>query len=241
VVRSTFEEWTSHESFDLIVHYGVLEHVRDPLSFLSRQVGMLTPTGTIIMAVPKVEDCLRRGDVSVFAHEHWSYFTRASLRTLVREAGARVLRCTDAGVGGALYCALCPGRQNEDGIHPQEDIGALESRVQQGLERMRRYVRPIRGRGQSLGVYCPNRFLNYAALLRQDLPATRLFDDNPGLSGQFLPPLSQPIETRADLLHRPVEHLLVMSRSYGPQIAASLRGLGDALAGTKTVLIDEVL
>ncbi len=46
------------EGFDLIMHYGVLEHIADPFPFIRQQYDMLKPGGTLLMEAPNVDDAL---------------------------------------------------------------------------------------------------------------------------------------------------------------------------------------
>jgi hypothetical protein len=109
--------------------------------------------------------------------------------------------------------------------------------VQANLDSMRDYVAGAAG---SLGIFCPGRFINYAALLRDGLPPHRYFDDDPRLEGRFYPPSAVPIESRAALLADPVDHVLVASWSFGRQIAESLR-LQPALSAAEIVTLADLL
>ncbi|HRH58547.1 MAG TPA: class I SAM-dependent methyltransferase, partial [Chitinophagales bacterium] len=75
---------------DLIYSFGILEHIEDPLSFLTEQINQLSENGKIIFSVPNCEPYLKEGDLSVFIHEHYSYFTRESIIKLVNKIGFEI-------------------------------------------------------------------------------------------------------------------------------------------------------
>ncbi|MBL7074378.1 class I SAM-dependent methyltransferase [candidate division KSB1 bacterium] len=71
--------------FDLIVHFFVLEHIRDTKGFIQEQLSMLKPEGMIISEVPCVMDPLiTLYKISAFDQFYWSiahhyYFSEKSL------------------------------------------------------------------------------------------------------------------------------------------------------------------
>jgi 2-polyprenyl-3-methyl-5-hydroxy-6-metoxy-1,4-benzoquinol methylase len=239
VLRKRYEECYLGDKFDLIVHYTVLEHVEDRLGFCIRQLTHLKPDGHIIFAVPDCGEPILRGDVSMLAHEHWSYFTADALERLARAAGARARVCEPAGVGGALYCDWQPGAAGTGPESANGDLRSFVARAQAATAALRSFLRTVQEQGETLGVFCPFRFLNYAGLLECDTRRIRLFDDDPRLTGRYFPPLDVAIETRRGLLDHPVPQLLIMSRSYGPAIAESLRSTGR-LADTRITLIEDL-
>lgn len=233
VATCEFDEFRPSRSWDAVVHYCVLEHLVDPVAFLRRQRRLLAPEGRIILAVPDCGAAFDEGDVSIFIHQHWSYFSSASLRRLAAAAGLRVERKTAARVGALLYVSLVPesdgggaeaaGRGGEDvaddGFDPQEFV----DRARAGRRRLDAYVRGVAEQGRSLGIYCPVRAINY--VLEDDGPwrRARLFDDAPQLRGKYVPPFGLPVEDGAGLERQGVDDLLIMSRPFGSAIDAAVR------------------
>jgi hypothetical protein len=74
----------------------------------------------------------------------------------------------------------------------------------------------------SLGIFCPARALY---LLNLEIEV-RFFEDDLRQIGKYLPPLTQPIEGRKELLENPVDNLIIMSRTFGSRILESLRNDG---------------
>lgn len=81
------------QRYDLIVHFFVLEHIRDPVGFLREQLAMLAPGGRIIFEVPCVTDPLvSLYAVPVFERFYWSiahhwYFSPTSIGHVAERLG----------------------------------------------------------------------------------------------------------------------------------------------------------
>ncbi|MCK4486449.1 MAG: class I SAM-dependent methyltransferase, partial [Desulfobacterales bacterium] len=91
------------ERFELIIHYGVLEHIENPVTFLQKQAEYLSEYGSTIFAVPNCQEYILSGNISMFVHEHWNYFTPYSLNKVIEKAGMKLLRLESARYGGAIY------------------------------------------------------------------------------------------------------------------------------------------
>lgn len=231
-----------HDRFDVILHHAVLEHVADPLTFLAHQLGLLADDGLVIFSVPDCTSPLVHGDLSMFVHEHFSYFTPDSLARLGELAGAEVVIMRTAHAAGSIHCALRRSAQLLSDSKPAqyESIRHFTGSAHESLKKLKRFCEGLVKEQRTLGVYCPARFINYHALLADAAPKIRYFDDDPQLHGRYFPPFDVPIEPRAGLLARPVDALVIMSWTFGEKIAASLRGQPE-LANTVIHTIDELI
>lgn len=96
--------------FDVLVFGDVLEHLRDPLPVLRRALPLLAPNGYVVISLPNIAHgavrlSLLRGrfdyqPLGLLDATHVHFFTRDSLRAMLREAGLGVtdLLRTTAGV-----------------------------------------------------------------------------------------------------------------------------------------------
>lgn len=79
--------------FDIILHFFVLEHIADPITFLNIQFDLLKPGGKIIFEIPNAADPLYSVyGISAFERFYWSvahswYFSEPSLHYLLRKLG----------------------------------------------------------------------------------------------------------------------------------------------------------
>ena len=237
VIHRPFESVALDEGFDLILHVNVLEHVATPLEFLLKQFPALGRGGRIALAVPNCDSPIKHGDLSMFVHEHWSYFTPSSLASLIGAAGGRVVSTRKAGVGGALYAMMEPAATATEKQHSRDskNFDLFAERATRGKAVLEDFF--AARRFQSIGVYCPARFLNYWR--HAGSPKMRFFDDDARFHGRYYPPIPVAVESRASLLDKPVDSLLIMSRTFGPALADSLRN-DSRLAGREIVTIAEL-
>lgn len=84
---------TDNKKFDLILHFFVLEHIRDTESFFREQIELLKPNGKIISEVPCVNDPLTSFyKIPAFEQFYWSvahhyYFSPKSLSYILNKLG----------------------------------------------------------------------------------------------------------------------------------------------------------
>ena len=82
-------------SFDFIIHYYVLEHVRDPVEFIRKYLTFLSPNGKMLFEVPSATDPLiDLYRVDAFDRFYWSavhhwYFTPQSLTKVIQRCNCR--------------------------------------------------------------------------------------------------------------------------------------------------------
>jgi hypothetical protein len=208
---------TCEEKYDLILAYGVLEHIEDPHTFLLELRGALATDGSLILAVPDCKPYIAEGDISCFFHEHWSYYDSRSLSRSLRAAGLNPAHEVSGRFGHNLYVRAVAGppvspEPWEDPLAPMRDKSrALQEAV----------TRVCEGNGP-VGIYVPSRFANYVTSL--DLKGPFVFvDDNPVLHNTYLPGIPTPIEPFAALLREQPAQTLIMSWAFSGPIGARLR------------------
>jgi SAM-dependent methyltransferase len=226
--------------YSAIVLMSVLEHVQDPAAFVASLTSYLAPGGRIFISVPNESAYLQNGDVSTLFHEHWSYFDRQTLRATMTLAGLTVVSDCESSFGGSLYACLSAGTdgmkvsdsQREDNVRV-----ALRylSQARSNCDTLREACERMTADGQSLGVYVPARFVNAIGISHIPAQNIRFFDDDPGLLGTYYPGIPIRIESRDDLLRSPTDSVLIMSRTFGPNLAAELRKLLPASTRVLTV------
>ena len=210
--------------YQLICSYGVLEHVPDSHSFLRNVKKHLAPSGVAIFAVPDCTDEILAGDPAILTHEHLSYFEAGSLARLFDSVDLKV-SVVKSGFGRCLYIVASEDKLLDapDSIVGLE-VSIVESypeRCKDFIERFRQHLSDMNSAG-SIGIYCAARGL--ASL--DPAYSMRFFDDDPALNGKYFPPFPNAIERREDLLKRPVDHLVIMSRTFGNIIHTKLRQAG---------------
>lgn len=75
--------------FDVVMHYFVLEHIKEPVVFLKENLRLLKPGGTLVVEIPNAADPLYTiYDIPAFERFYWSiahhwYFTKKSFEYLL--------------------------------------------------------------------------------------------------------------------------------------------------------------
>lgn len=225
--------------FDVIMHTCVMEHLPDSLSFVQQMMTLLKPEGRIIFSVPDCSEHIAHGDLGMFVHEHLSYFDACSLERLALAGGAEVLACRTAENGGILLAAWRKSAPRRLHAAPFDELTFLK-RARQGISHVSGLLAELAAAGQTLGVYCPGRFFNYHHIHNGPTPKIRYFDDNAAIHGAFFPPIDVLVESRQALVERPVDTLLIMSRSFGLRIAQGLSH-DPSLANVRTVLVADLV
>lgn len=203
--------------FDAIVHYGVMEHIEDPVLFLKQQMEFLSPDGKIIISVPNCEPFLETGDISILIHEHFNYFTRESIAKVVLAAGLTPERI-EIFEGVILAVASRSNKKTETPVplFDKERFEGLIASLNKKVDKL------LTGHAETnVAVYAPFRAMN--ALFIANRLSTRLVDDNSHAKGKYLPCFVKPIENFDELKNNPPACILIYSRTFGERIKEKCR------------------
>lgn len=234
VINDFFPTPRAAGPYDLIVSYAVLEHIAEPIAFLRQMAAHLTAGGKLVLAVPDCTEEVLTGDPGMLIHEHYFYFTEASLAHCLAQAGFGC-RVQHAGYGRLLYVVAWQDASAQMEVNADEIRAgrAYPRRCANFVASTRQLIREA-AKERSVGVYCPARALT---ILPQDVNGLRFFDDSPSLQGKYYPPFSVVVESREALLAEPVDELWIMSRTFGRKLKAVLE---PQLPATRIRLLEEV-
>ncbi len=85
-IEADVQAWRPEEPFDVVAHWGVLEHFADPLPLLEQSSRCLRPAGTLVFSMPNMEA------VGAFFWKRWSPDNWAHH---VHHPDARILPCLE--------------------------------------------------------------------------------------------------------------------------------------------------
>ncbi|MBV8271295.1 MAG: class I SAM-dependent methyltransferase [Cupriavidus sp.] len=222
IVHGFFPHPEVDAKFDIIIAYGVLEHIVDPVQFVRNIANHLSTDGVAYLAVPNCEPYLRRGDISCLLHEHWSYFTADALGSVLARAGLAA-EVSNSGFGGSLYSRCHLGPDAQDTVRQPDGMLFRQFRDLAGAAAARMEGLLTDGDGE-VGIYVPGRVVNLLSTLDATvLKRLRFFDDNPRMTGQFFPGVPVKLESFEGLVKRPPSRLFVATRSFQDAIVAKLR------------------
>jgi hypothetical protein len=173
----------------------------------------------LVAAVPDCTPYIERGDVSMILHEHLNYYDDESLANVASAAGLEVLEVVKGGYGGVLYCVARAGSDDRP-WQPRAGSGKFTrwgARVQRLRAEIDAFVDEGRRDDHTLGCYVPLRAVPYLAM-RGISEGIRFFDDDPGIHRRYFDGFPVAVENMADLIERPVSHLLILSFAFGDAI-----------------------
>jgi SAM-dependent methyltransferase len=94
LVNVDLDSWVPEDAFDIVTHWGVLEHFVDPRPLLEKSVAALNPGGTLIFSMPNME---------AFASRLWKRWNPDNWGVHVWHCEETVLRClADLGLSDVL-------------------------------------------------------------------------------------------------------------------------------------------
>jgi len=246
VVRGWFPSDQVPGPYDLVILYLLLEHVPEPAALLDAVRGRVAAGGQVALVVPDAEPFLREGDASILFHEHYSYFTGATLAAALRQAGARAVQVRHSALSRLLFATVSfddDGKGAEPGERQLTGSLALAHHFRRSVAdttaRLARYLSEARALGEPVAIYVPGRFVNYIALGELPTDGLRFFDDSPALRGRYFPGVPIAVESMEDLAARPCPRVLIMSASFGAKIRARLLPLLPA--ATRITTLGELL
>lgn len=235
IVRDFFPSPAIEGKFDVIVHFAIMEHIDDPVDFLVQQKNHLNPGGKIIISVPNCEPFLEAGDISIFIHEHLSYFTREGVKNVINNAGLYVQHIHI--FEGVIMACASVDKKNEWQKNQQNTFS--KEKFESEISVLNKSVKDLFAEynDNEIAVYVPVRAMN--ALFLANLVNCRLIDDNAQVTGKYVPCFNNPIENFEDVKKNPPACILIYSRTFGHRIKDKCLN-EPALRSTKILTLDEL-
>jgi hypothetical protein len=188
VVRKYFDNNIKIDRpIQLITSFNTLEHVPDPVSFLSAAWNKLEDDGMIYLKLPGYENSLLSGDLGLCVHEHLTYFTSKSLEILMGYVGFE--KVSEDNYPGALQILARKVQPNKS-LYCEESKQLLvnfENKYQYHIEQLRKFASDHKGEsiafiGASVGLS------NILYLSRiNKIVKIGIFDSDILKSGKYLP------------------------------------------------------
>jgi 2-polyprenyl-3-methyl-5-hydroxy-6-metoxy-1,4-benzoquinol methylase len=230
IVRDFFPSDAIKGKFDLIIGFGLLEHISCYEDFFSHIMNHLKDDGRVVLAVPNCEPYLSSGDISLLFHEHWSYFTDESLIATIRKYSGLDTSVDKAKFGGSIYSTSrrCLTSLNTPYLNLSHSLKLYDSftqKLQLAAQRVYEIFSKAERSGKEVGVFVPGRVVNILATLKNELRLTnvRFFDDNETLHGTYFPGFNIPVESRQALIAQPPDKIIIMSHTFSEKILGQLR------------------
>ena len=231
---------------DLLVANNVFAHVPDLNDFAAGMERVLAPGGVITIEFPHLARLIDENQFDTIYHEHFSYFSFLSARTVLRAHGLEVFdvdelsthggslrvyaqRSEGAGHGVSPRVAELTQREHELGLDRLEGHLGFAPRVTETKWRLLEFLIACRRDGKRIAGYgAPgkgNTLLNYCGIRTDLLEFT--VDRNPYKQGQFLPGTRIPIHDPEELERVRPDFILILPWNLTDEIVAQLSHLRD--------------
>lgn len=236
IIIDFFDPKKITEKYDVIIFFGVLEHMINAGQFLKDVKSILNTDGNIFLAVPDCEPYILAGDISMLIHEHWNYFTKNTLKALISSLGlnGEIIRSEFA---GALYACLTLGECENNTNIEYSLLSDYINKIEIQKKKFSVFIESIIA-NQVLGIYVPGRIINMLSICYEVIPEQiRFFDDNDNLHGMYYPGIDIEIENFEDFLDNPVEIVLIASYTFGEKIKDKIL---KSNVKCKVVLLEEL-
>lgn len=104
-------------TFDIITATNVFAHVDDNYSFLDACKKVLNPNGLVVIEFPYAKDMIAKVEFDTIYHEHISYFTVSSFKTLIERLGFKIYDIKRSTIhGGSIRFAISLDREETSDV-----------------------------------------------------------------------------------------------------------------------------
>lgn len=229
IIKGFFQDLPSREKFDCVYHYGVLEHIKDPLGFLSKNMELVKPSGIVFVACPGCRRDFEIGNFMVLAHEHYNYFTERSLESFLRQCGLEKIEVHELAFSPGIICGwgmkkigikkdVPPSASvmNEEGFLLEK----FSVKTKSCLNLLQRRVKDLENQDKSIGLYGSPRSLAGLLIWKRH---PRVFDGDAFKYGKYFSGSARPIEPPQKLIQDPVDELWILPVHHDRAIRSFLK------------------
>jgi SAM-dependent methyltransferase len=201
--------------YEAIVTREVLEHVPDPIDFLSTIRASLTPDGVALVEVPSLEQALERGRFFDFFPDHLNYFSVGTLARALERSGFLVLEVT-RGMNGEYLQAIVRADAGRDAAGLERTRGSI-------VRDLRALEQECLADGRRLGVWGAGAKGLSVLAATEARGVSLLVDSDPHKQGRYTPGSGLLVEPVGRLRETPVDVMVVTAMAYVDEIVGQLR------------------
>ncbi len=236
-IRDFYSEDAARFPADFVVCRQTLEHVRDPVGFLSLVCRSIREhlAAVAFFEVPNADFILRQLSVWDIIYEHVSYFWAGSLRRALEVSGFDVLDLKPT--FGEQYLCVEARVRPADGEPALENIGAVDEfagvvnlfreRYQDTCKAWRQRLDRVANDGQRAVVWgAGSKGVTFLNLVRGSGEISHVVDVNPRKHGKFIAGTGQAIVGPEFLKDYRPDRVMVMNPLYVDEIRQCLHRLG---------------
>jgi SAM-dependent methyltransferase len=230
---------------DLIVANNVLAHVPDINDFVAGIAAMLKPEGVCSIEFPHLLNLIQQRQFDTIYHEHYSYLSLHSVRTIMLAAGMTVYKVEKLPThGGSLrvWVALSNGvtvdssvncvlaEETEAGMATAEGYRYFQKVIATVAKNFLEFLQQAKRENKIVVAYGAaakgNTFLNYLQVDSELIPA--VFDAALSKQGKFLPGSHIPILPPDQLAQFNPDYVVILPWNLREEVTAQLKSVVPA-------------
>lgn len=228
---------------DLVIGNNVYAHVPDINDFTRGIQALLKPEGVVTLEFPHVMRLLEYRQFDTVYHEHFSYLSLGSVRTIFESNGLRIFDVEELPThGGSLRIYGCRREaahatlpsvnavldaETAFGLRDADTYTSLQGHADEAKNALLSFLLECRLKRRSVAGYGAaakgNTLLNYAGVRPDLLPF--VCDAAESKQGNFLPGSHIPILDPQVLLTDPPDYVLILPWNIAPEIETALSEL----------------
>ncbi|MCG3204401.1 MAG: hypothetical protein KCHDKBKB_01116 [Elusimicrobia bacterium] len=217
-----FPDYFSSQAFkgqniDLVMSMNNLEHVPDPLQYLSDIREILNPSrGLFFVMVPDCTQGLRRGDWGICLHEHLSYFTQDSFCSTMANIGFDIKEIISEEDEIIAVCAPSEPKAWVP-VSPEESLSKIQKRFEASYLYAKDLFSKLESNGKGpVGIHgcsvAANQLLSELKL--ENSSHIYLFDRDEAKHGKFLPSFHRAILSTSSPEYKKMGAMVVGVSTY---------------------------
>lgn len=228
-------------SADLMAANNVLAHVPDIADFVEGFEVLLKPEGVATFEFPHLVQMVGQGQFDTAYHEHFSYLSLTSVRTIFNACGLAVFDVEELPThGGSLRVyaqradtgrhevsaavAELAAREEALGVASAAFYTPFQKQAERIKDDMLAFLIEAKRAGKSVGAYGAaakgNTLINFAGIKPDLIPF--VVDRNPAKQGRFLPGSRIPIVDEAHLKAARPDYIVILPWNLKDEVAAQL-------------------
>jgi len=222
----------SEASFDVVIGRQVLEHIKDPVSFLRSIRRILRRDGLVALEVPDVQLWMRYGVIGTFFPEHLSYFSRLSLKNLVTSIGFDIVSMRQRHTDIFLVARKSENIEKQTILFDPEELQRISTlltgypgKIQRMKTELSALIHQEKNNGKSIVVYGAGVHTTglFSLLQLGEKEIDHVIDDNKAVWGKYIPGFNKAIGSPALLEELDHKYLVIVSGfSYQEEILHQL-------------------
>ena len=225
ILNSFFERIKFKNKFDFVINNAVLEHQINPKRFLKKIKSILKHKGIVFVCVPDYEKQLMCGDPTLIHHEHLSFFTKETLKNILKLCKFSNVKTFNDNLGNLYGLG-----KNNNGYNYKKKLlnsnkngGNLVKRYDQlfkkTLKKIEKWISSNLENGMNLGLYgVTPAITSIFSHINTDKKKIFIFDSDKSKQNKYLTGFKNPILHPREINKRKISKIIILPLYYEKEI-----------------------